>query len=263
VRSGRLRAGWEGHLLLLTAAAPERWTAFGSWTARGLDQGEKILCAEPPAGRESLLDILQAAGVDARLAVADGRLEVLPPWRFVGAGLPELAVENALDEGFPGVRLAPPLLTGRERADVERVITGLCRTRPVSALCGYDRPAARGNRLVDLVAAHPDGLRTPMLVTRRTTAGLAVAGEVDISNLDLFAAAVEHAAARTTESILWLDLTDLRFMDVAGCRALVHATRHFRNEGGGLVVVDPLPPVAHVLELLGVHTLKGVEIVTR
>jgi anti-anti-sigma regulatory factor len=43
----------------------------------------------------------------------------------------------------------------------------------------------------------------------------------------------------------------------------VHATRHFRNEGGGLVVVDPLPPVAHVLELLGVHTLKGVEIVTR
>jgi anti-anti-sigma factor len=264
VRAGRLRAGWDGHLLLLTEGSSDWWAALAAWTTNGLEQGEKILCAEPASGRETLLDALQTQGVDARLAVADGHLDLLPAWRFAVDGLPDLAVRNALDEGYGGVRIAPPHVPGRERVAVERVLERLCRSHPVGALCGYDRGTARGNRLVDAVGAHPDGIRTTMLVTRATPAGgLAVAGEVDISNLDLFAAAVERAIERTTGPVLWLDLSDLRFMDVAGCRALVHATRHFRNDGGGLLLVDPLPPVAHVLALLGVDALTGVNLMNR
>lgn len=263
MRAGRVGGRWEGHLLLVSESERERRAAFSAWAARGLDQGEKVICAELATGREALLDVLQHGGVDARLAVADGRLEVVPAARFTVSGVPELDVEKALDEGYPGVRLAPHSLGGRRDAESERVLAKLCSTRPVSALCGIERGAARGVRLVDLVAAHPDGVRSSMLVGRRTSTGLAMAGEVDISNLDLLAAVVGQAAATTAEPLVVLDLSDLRFMDVAGCRALVHATRDLRAEGRALVVANPLPPVAHVLALLKVGTLEGIEIVTQ
>ena len=132
----------------------------------------------------------------------------------------------------------------------------------MSALCRYELAATHGARLGELVDAHHDGARSGSLVTRRTGSTLALAGEVDISNLEIFSAGL-RAVTRAAGPVAWIDLGDLRFMDVAACRALARTTERFRVHGGGLLLVDPLPPVAHVLTLLGVGALPGVELVTR
>jgi anti-anti-sigma factor len=70
-------------------------------------------------------------------------------------------------------------------------------------------------------------------------------------------AAALHAAIDVAQGLAWVDVGALRFLDVAGARALMHATRRFRENGGTIVVLDARPPVRHVLHLIGLDTLDG------
>lgn len=263
MRLRRRRVGWDGHLLLVTPHEAAGYRELAAWATHGLELGEKVVCAAGREGRDGLLDGLAAHGVDTR-AAADGRLEAVPWERFTWPADLELAVEHALDEGYPGVRLA--LAPGsRRRTGLEEGLTELCRSRPVSALCRFardDSRAGRRDRLASALALHADGVRSPMLATSRTGTTLTLAGEVDLSTAELLAAAVSALVAGAgDERAVRLDLTSLRFMDVAACRALVHATAPFRAAGGRVLLVDPLPPVAHVLGMLGVDALPGVRLV--
>ena len=262
MRTGRPPAAWDGHLLVLASGAEDAWPSLAAWVSRGLELGEKVVCVVAHADRFRLVERLRASGVDAAPAAADGRLEVVPALVFDLAGGPEPAVGNALGQGYPGVRLALPPRTSRRRGVPEEILGDLCRNGRVSALCRYELATTHGARLGELVDTHVDGVRSGSLVTRRAGGALALAGEVDISNLELFSASL-RAVTRAGDPVAWLDLGDLRFMDVAACRALARATERFRVAGGELLLVDPLPPVAHVLTLLGVGALPGVELVTR
>ena len=262
MRTGRQLAGWDGHLLVLADGGDGGMAALAAWAARGLELGEKIVCVVTRADETHFLERLRASGVDASPAVADGRLEVVPAQLFDRDGVPELAVRNGLDEGYPGVRLAFPPRTSRRRGMPEEALRDLCSDRRVSVLCRYELATTHGARLDELVETHEAGVRSGSLVTRRSGSTLALAGEVDISNLELFSAAL-RAVTRAGDPLVWLDLGDLRFMDVAACRTLAGATEQFRAGGAELLLVDPLPPVAHVLTLLGVGALPGVELVTR
>jgi anti-anti-sigma factor len=265
MRSGRLRTGWVGHLLLPYASAAERVLGLAAWAQDGLEQRERLVCAELPAPA-AVVPLLARCGVAAPEAEASGALEAVPvddvPALAAPARLGE-HLERALDDGYRGLRLsleipaAAPSLCA-DVAGSARQVGGAGR---ISLLCRHDR-GTRRRHLPALVAAHPDGLRTANLTTRPVGEGLALAGEVDISNVELLGAALEQAA-RGSRPTLWLDLTDLRFMDVAGCRELASSTRGFRNNGGTVLLVDPLPPVAHVLRLLGVDQLRGMEILGR
>jgi anti-anti-sigma factor len=116
----------------------------------------------------------------------------------------------------------------------------------VSVLCRCDRDRVRGALLRSAVASHPDGVRAGILSTWLSHAGLALRGEADLSVADVLAAAL-HAATDAAQGLAWVDVADLRFLDVAGARALVHATRRFREDGGTVVLLDSRPPVRHVL----------------
>jgi len=267
MRSGRLRTGWDGHLLLPYASQAEQLLGLTAWAQDGLDQRERLVCAELPAPAPAgVVPVLARCGVAAADAAASGALQALPRQEAAALTVPgrlRAHLERALAAGFRGLRLCldiPPAVPDACAAVAGAVeqAGGLGR---LSLLCRHDRRAGRAD-LETLVAAHPDGLRTAMLTTRPVGDGLALAGEVDISNADLFAAALVNAT-QGPRSLLWLDVSDLRFMDVAGCRELVAATRGFRNNGGAVLLVDPLPPVAHVLRLLGVDRLAGVEILGR
>jgi anti-anti-sigma factor len=60
---------------------------------------------------------------------------------------------------------------------------------------------------------------------------------------------------------LCLDLADLVFVDVAGCRALARGTRDFRAGGGEILLVAPPPAVERTLRLLGVSELPGFQLI--
>ena len=267
MRTGRLRTSWDGHLLLAYSHAGERATGLAAWAQDGLDQHEQLICTELGA-QIGVVGVLERGGVPAAAAVREGALEVLPPGEqavLTPAGL-RGRLARALDAGYAGLRVCRELDSDVPRpSDVCRGVSdgldevGACGR--IGWLCRQDRGRGR-ERLERLVDAHPDGLRTTMLTTRPVGDGLALAGEVDISNVELFEAAVARAT-HNDRQVLWLDVADLRFMDVAGCRALARTTRALRNAGGSLLIVDPLPPVAHVLRLLGVDRLRGLELLDR
>src|SRR3712207_1253912 len=158
--------------MLLHESAAEREAGVAAWVQRGLDREEKVLYAEGPDERErSLIAVLEAHGVDAAAAVAEGRLALLPLAEFYPADGQRLVVDRALAEGFPAVRMsagalaALTVLSPGHYLTVEQRLDALVRSLPVSALCQYARSATTGPALRDAVGVHVPGVREASFAT--------------------------------------------------------------------------------------------------
>ena len=262
------RSGWDGHLLLLHDSEAERLAGLTAWVRRGLDQGEKVIYTEtpnlPPA--QSFLGVLEERGVDVGAATAEGRLAVLPLAEFYPPEGQVTVIERALAEGFGRVRMsaearaALTFVPERAYARFEATMNMLCRTRPVSALCQYDRRTTTGARLRETVAIHLFGVRQAGLRTGPDGPGIALAGQLDVANADTLAAALE-AATKTGKRVVSLDLAAVEFLDAAACRALSTATRRFRDRGGRVLLVAPQPAVEQTLRLLELDQLPCLEVI--
>ena len=268
--------GWDGHLLLLHRTEEERCQALASWVRRGLEADEKVIYSErsDETPERCLLDVLDRHGVDAGAAVGEGRLSVLPLTEFYPPEGQEALVDRALDEGFGRVRLsaeARVALTRVAQDDYEHfedAMDLLCATRPVSALCQYDQGRTTGWWLRRATGTHLTGLRETLLRSAPAEGGgVALSGSVDVSNSGVLEAILVHATGTTDEhpepddAMLWLDLSALDFIDVAGCRALATSTAPYRRRGGAVAVVAPLPGVDRTLRLMGVDELPGLAVV--
>jgi anti-anti-sigma factor len=257
----RLRAPWDGHQLLLHDGDDERLLRSSAWVRRGLELGERVVHAGGGEGR-ALLGVLDRQGIDTDAAAASGRLLSVDAERLADSGERRRLIEQALVAGYPRIRLEAPQAADWSSADLlfrEMELQELCRSGRVSVLCHCERSRALGALLRPAVAAHADGVRTRILTCRRIPGGLEVAGEVDLSVTDLLAAALQEVTDQTP-GLVWVDVGDLRFLDVAGARAMAHATRGYRSAGGKLVLLDARPPVRHVLRLMGVDVLAGMEL---
>jgi anti-anti-sigma factor len=256
----RLRSTWDGHVLLLHDSDEERLTRTTAWVRRGLELGERVVHADGEDGTR-LLDALRRVRVDADAASRGGFLVAAPAEQLVDPVARRDLVTEALAAGYPGVRLEVPAVADRAgrgpvASEPELDAQALCRSGRVSVLCRSDRARVRGTLLRTAVASHSDGVRAGILSSRHAPEGLSLCGEADMSVADVLAAAL-HAATAVAHGLAWVDLGDLRFLDVAGARALMHATRRFRENGGTVVVLDARPPVRHVLHLLGLDRLDG------
>ena len=278
---GLAGSGWDGHLLLLYGSEPERRAGLAAWVRRGLDLDEKVIYTEAPgvAAEDSVRMVLDEFGVDVAAATADGRLAMLPPAEFYPPAGQAPVVDRALADGFTRVRMtaeastALSILTESDHARIERTVDELCRARPVSAMCQYERRVTTAARLREVVTVHLAGIRESGFRTRSAEHGIAVSGEVDISNADTFAAAVDAAVQAAgspikdaatedaTTTIVRLDLGDVCFVDVAACRVLVTSTQWFRHGGGRVLVVAPQPAVERTLRMLDIDQLPGLEII--
>lgn len=270
VRNSALRLPgpeWDGHLLLLHRSEPERLSSLAAWISRGLARGDKVVYAEAsrPTGT-TVLDGPDGRGVDFAAALADGRLAVLPLARFYPEGDHEAVVDQALAEGFPAVRLAADASAAfgaqplSAHLDIEHRIDRLCRTRPVSALCQYAEPTTEPAVLRALLAGHGYRLRSSGLDMAAGPQGLALAGEIDRANADLFATALGDAVTGAADEVR-LDLAGLEFMDVAACRQLVYTSRDFRQAGGHVVLATPRSTVDWTLRLLAVDQFAGIDLI--
>lgn len=260
-------AEWDGHLLLLHSSESERRSRLTAWVRRGLDRDEKIIYTEESVRpQDSFLAILDTRGVDVAAATADGQLVVLSLAEFYPPEGYHRIVDQALTEGFRGVRMsaqaddALTMLAPDAYHQVERHTDQLCQTQPLSALCQYNRSTIAGDRLGDIVAVHATGVRQLRFSTGKDRHGLTLHGEIDADNADVFAATLD-AVTRSAHRVVWLDLAAVEYVDAAACRLLATMGRRFRATGKHLLLVAPPASVERTMRLLGIDEFTSVELV--
>lgn len=85
---------------------------------------------------------------------------------------------------------------------------------------------------------------------------LAVAGEIDMATAHSLSVALA-GAAESGAAELWLDLTDVEFMDSTGITAIVET--HNRLDGHcHLSVICPDGPVRHVIAVAGIDRVIAI-----
>jgi anti-anti-sigma factor len=264
---------WAPHTLLVHREESHRQASVGAWVQRGLQRGDRIYYATVAGDTHAVTD-LSRAGVDVPRAVREGQLTFVASEEFFPGAQQAALVERALAEGFPGVRLsaqADPAIRevgpSRFRA-IDELMDELCATLPVSVLCQYDALAATDTadaaRLATAVDCHLDAIRDAQMRVQRRSDQVSVGGEVDLVSADVLAHALrriggsEHASEEASELVL--DLAELAFVDVAGCRALVTGTEALRDGGGRVFLRGVNGQVQKVMALLGIDRLPGLNV---
>lgn len=259
------RAG-DGHVLLLHTDESERRESLAEWVRHGLAAGEKVVCAEPEdqPPDHSLLSVLEQQGVDGASAKGDGRLTLLPPRDFYPAGIEGRLLDQALAEGFHGlrtsvdVRAALTFMSSAEHLRVERRLEEMCGRGEWSALCLYDRQRARVSDLSATAAAHLN-VRARPLLSYGSADRLALKGDVDPTNQDVLDAVVK-ATVRRAGRRLHIDLADVDFLDSRAALTLLVATEEFRQGGGTVTLGSPTARVERILVALGIGHAPGIEL---
>ena len=246
------------HEGLLAASASHRQTAMSTWARSALDRSEKLLTLCAP--------------VDADVASRAGSgLIALTPDDLHTTAVPAELLQRALSDGDHGLGIlirADAVITATSRKaheEIETTLASLCRDHPVSVLCVYDRIGDRdgaGAEHLDLaVARHPDGLRGQRLALRRTAHTLYVDGEIDMSNLDVFATAL-RALTDTPSPTVRIDLGGVTFLAAAAVRTLLRDTAPYRQRGAD-VEIDATPHITRILQLLDIHRLPQLHLSCR
>jgi anti-sigma B factor antagonist len=94
------------------------------------------------------------------------------------------------------------------------------------------------------VAAGPSG---PVMI---------LSGEADLTTVGELSALISAQLDGTQQ--LTIDMSGLRYADSASIRTLVLAARTLKERGGRLVLLQPQPPVARILSLLGADQMLTV-----
>lgn len=251
--------------------------AFGSavraFLAGGLARGDRLLCV----GERAISALDGAEGVlgDVAGLRADGVLEtmtVAQAYAATGAlaadrqrTFYEAATRRARADGYRGLRVVAEVT---ELASDPGVVDELVRWEHaadafiasgsgMSAMCAYRSDLPAGT-LGDALAAHPTGHAPDHLSPWRLffdDGALALAGSVDTFTADRLAALL--AGTPTGERAV-LDLGDLDFVDVAGCRALAGWAAALRERGVELEIRDASRLTQRVWHLLDLDQLAPV-----
>jgi len=248
------------HEGFLAASAGHRRTAVSTWARSALDRSERLLTVCAPVDA----DIAGRAGSGLTALTPEDLHTTAPPAELLQRALPDS------DHGLGILIWADAVITATSRethAEIETELAGLCRDHPVSVLCVYDRKGERtgaraGIEHLDLaVARHPDGLQEQRLALRRTADTLYVDGEIDMSNLDVFATALRALTDTPSASVL-IDLNGVTFLAAAGVRTLIRDTAPYRDRGAD-VEIHATPHITRILQLLDIHRLPQLHLSCR
>jgi anti-anti-sigma factor len=87
---------------------------------------------------------------------------------------------------------------------------------------------------------------------RKTDTVLEVRGELDVATADQLERRLAHLVEAGAEQVI-LDLTGLRFIDIAGLKPIVRASDILSGRGGSLVVVGAGRSLRRVVKVLGLE----------
>lgn len=256
--------GSPGHVLLLYRDERHRQARLLSWVEQGLARGEKVVYST--VADDPLLPSLSAGDVGSGSPLREGQLTVVPSEElFPGQRQAEL-VGQALEEGYPAVRLSARAEVALREARLEeyravdQLTDELCATQPLTALCQLAEGAADDDTLRTVLDSHSGGVEDAQMRLRRCDGELVLSGEVDFTSADLLARALGSLCRPDAAGRAVLDLSELTFIDVAGCRALALGTESLRRGGGTVVVRGAVGHLGKVLRMLRIDELAGMEL---
>ncbi|MFF5008743.1 MEDS domain-containing protein [Streptomyces phaeochromogenes] len=277
---GEMRAG--DHLLLGYEADEERETVVAAFLLDGLASGHRGLVLGPadlPA--DLALTFLESRGCAVDDELAAGRLSV-DPHLATPDGLWDLdevirrETRRAVGDGYLGLRVSMEIMRGQAGKglktlhDSELLLEPVFASLPVLGICQYDRRVFDEGELAPLDGLHHGRVAADLvwhdelLSITRTFAppGLALAGEVDDTNVTALARALHaetaRARARPVNGVRTrIDLRDLRFIDVGALRLLVFAGGALSTSGGTLVLHGVAPHIQRLMRVTGWDRVPG------
>jgi anti-anti-sigma factor len=278
------------HACAVPVSDEQLWEVTAEWLAGGLAAGERVVYFEDRTAG-AVLGRMAEDGVPVRRALDDGSMIIVPTEQTRAAAARPVAqfeemfldqIDRASAQGFPGLRLSGEYSAGLLRvggvdrvAEYEQVVGQVLRDNPAARLlCRYDR-----HRFDDAAVSHLRALHDTELVGRAvyddnllriTKAGPAtarLAGEVDHSNRPQIRKLLQTVLDQALRSHwaptdITLDLSSLRFLDVAGAVSLVHAAEEFPSTHR-LVLTGVRPRVVRVLDRCGAPFAAQLVVVPR
>jgi anti-anti-sigma factor len=256
------------HAALLWRAPWQQQRSVAQWISAGVARGERVVW---PGDDANLSRAIAQQGVDLPAAKERDQFLRVSLEELCAAGRQAAVLESALGKGFPGVRVTVPanavldLLgeAGYRRFDEE--LDNICTRLPVTALCRYHlregaSPEETASALDLLLETHPSAVSDGQMCTRRHGDRIVLAGEVDLSSAELLSAWLRVACAGVSSGEMLLDLSQLTFVDVAGCRALVNGTATLRGAAGVVFLAGLQGHTKRVMTLLGIDRIPGMRL---
>lgn len=215
----------------------ERPGQFGEMAAQYLHQGAL-------AGQKLFLFSPRHGGHPQTLPIGDGVSVLDPHVAFMRGGALDASAmyagferetTKALAAGYQGLRvvadmdwLLGPRPPGGHIAAFEQGLDAVAARTGATLVCAYRRESFLRRDLAEVMCVHPHhlGAAAQDLGFRIWSSGDGcwhLSGQVDLRAAEAFPAAVRTAAEG--RSSLWLDCTQLAFIDVAGIRALARVAR--------------------------------------
>ncbi|MER6691236.1 MEDS domain-containing protein [Streptomyces minutiscleroticus] len=275
------------HLFLGYDSDEERDTVLSAFLLDGLASGHRgfvLTPVEMPAGLA--LTFLEAHGCDIEDEIAAGRL-VVDAHLATPEGLWDLdevirrEARRAVGDGFLGLRVSMEILRVRAGGDLkslhdsELLLDPVFASLPVLGICQYDRRVFDEGELAPLDGLHHGRVaadsvwQDELLSITRTFAppGLALAGEVDDTNVTAMARALHEETARARARAAdaaraRLDLRELRFIDVGALRLLVFSALGLYASGGTLVLHGVAPYLQRLMRVAGWDRVPGLRMET-
>jgi anti-anti-sigma factor len=265
------------HAIAVPESDEQLWQVSAEFLAHGLIRGEQVIYFDDGTS-ERVLERMADDGVAVTGPLREGGFTIVPSDAGRRCSPDEVAetvratIDGALAAGYPAVRMTGLLAFVRKRggssapgygmADYDRVIDRVVRDRPAHVLCIYDRARYSEDVVEAMRAVHRTEVVAPSIyddgLLRITAVGpgaARVAGEVDHSNRPRIRKLLEAALDRALRlpdapTDITLDLSSLRFLDVAGAIGLVHAAEEFPN-AHRLVLSGVRPRVQRLLDRCG------------
>lgn len=268
------------HAVAVPVSDEQLWQISAEFLAHGLVRGEHVIYFDDGTS-DRVLERMTDDGVAVAGPLREGRFSIVPsdghrsPHEV--AETVRATVDAALAAGYPAVRITGRLtfvVRDSGMTDYDRVIEEVVRDRPAHVLCIYDR-ARYPDEVVEAVrAAHRTEVVAPAIyddgllrITALGPGSARVAGEVDHSNRPRIRSFLEAALDKALRlpdapTDISLDLSSLRFLDVAGAVGLVHAAEEFPN-AHRLVLTGVRPRVQRVLDRCGAPFATQLVVQTR
>lgn len=255
-------------------------TSFLGYVTGGLDRGQQVLCFVPTATVDHTIKLIRDEIVDAETAFAAGHLAVSsaeegyapggvfdPSARI--AAFSDLA-DAAVADGYPAVRVFGDPTPVLEDPDVREQWPGyevrvdlLLARKPLIGLCAFDVRHCAPSTMHAIDALHRDrrgffAQDAPFSLHADGTGGLCLSGEIDFGSADLLERAASDAIVDLEEP--HVDVTEMRFADVAAVRALERTLRAIADRHGRAAVRGAGRSFLRMWELLGCSG-SGIEVV--
>ena len=264
------------HACAVPDSDEQLWEMTAAFLGAGITAGEQVLYFDDGTV-DAVLERLVDDRVPVRRPLSDGQFTVVDSEQTrqafrspvaEAAAMLSSQIDDAVAAGYSGFRTTGQLSSGLERTDGvglaehHAVIDGVVTGRPARVLCFYDRRRFPDAAIEQLRALHRVEFDAPALyddsllrVTRIAPFRNRLAGEVDHSNRPvvhrLVTATLDEALrSHSAPTVLELDLSSLRFLDVAGAVGLVHAAEGF-PDSHRLALTGVRPGVLRVLDRCG------------